>query len=303
VIVAGRGLCVYDAPMASARASIVSALLVLAGPLLAGAAGCRPTEGGDGAASASAISSTTTTTADAGAAPTTKAAKRRKPRPPKPPEHLNPGPEALGRKARSESRLKSEGVMTNGELPVIDSAAEAKMRSREAVVDRALALAIVALKSGGLEQAKVLEKRDELGAALLLSPDEKDFIDEANPTDKDRAQLARRHEGLAVMLWALGFETELPRPARIEDPARIVAFVTQKGAQKLREEARLRSAKELLDATDLIYRYDWACVAARMTSEPAPKGVDCEVVVERHRALNWLIGYQRQSWDDVSTDT
>jgi len=34
-----------------------------------------------------------------------------------------------------------------------------------------------------------------------------------------------------------------------------------------------------------------------------PHGVDCEMVVERHHALNWLIGYQGQDWDDVSTDT
>jgi len=26
-------------------------------------------------------------------------------------------------------------------------------------------------------------------------------------------------------------------------------------------------------------------------------------VVERHPALNWLLGYQGQEWDDVSTDT
>jgi len=50
-------------------------------------------------------------------------------------------------------------------------------------------------------------------------------------------------------------------------------------------------------------RFDWACVAARVSGKSPPKGVDCEVVMERHHALNWLIGYQGQEWDDVSTDT
>ena len=27
------------------------------------------------------------------------------------------------------------------------------------------------------------------------------------------------------------------------------------------------------------------------------------VVMERHYALNWLIGYSDQEWDDVTTDT
>jgi hypothetical protein len=31
--------------------------------------------------------------------------------------------------------------------------------------------------------------------------------------------------------------------------------------------------------------------------------LNCELVVERHRALNWLIGYQQQAWDDVRPDT
>ena len=88
------------------------------------------------------------------------------------------------------------------------------------------------------------------------------------------------------------------------DAGRIVSLVMKdKGPKKLREQARLRSAKELLDEADLIYRYDWACVDARVNGGPAPSGVDCGIVVERHHALNWLIGYQGQEWDDVSTDT
>jgi len=27
------------------------------------------------------------------------------------------------------------------------------------------------------------------------------------------------------------------------------------------------------------------------------------VTLERHYALNWLIGYMEQEWDDISTDT
>jgi hypothetical protein len=41
----------------------------------------------------------------------------------------------------------------------------------------------------------------------------------------------------------------------------------------------------------------------RASGQPAPHGVDWEIVVERHPALNWLLGYQGQEWDDVSTDT
>lgn len=278
-------------------------LLVSSFVLAAGVSACSKPSTDDTSAAPAPVATTTTNVADAGAAPAPKAAKRRKPRPPRPPEHANPGPEALGRKARSEARLKSEGVATNELLPVIDSAQEAKLRAKDAIVERALALLVVATKGEGLEQAKVVETRDKLGAATFLSPDEKDFVDDLAPSAKDKAQFGWRYECLGVMLWALGFEAELARPAKPADAARLVKLVMDRGADKLRAEAHPRSAKDILDATDLAYRYDWACVAARMSSEEPPKGVDCEVVLERHRALNWLIGYQNQAWDDVSTDT
>ena len=286
------------------RMRIARAVLLLTSAALASATGaCRTPATDDTNGSPAAVATVTTTTANAGAAPSPKAAKRKKPRPPRPPEHHSPGPEALARKARSETRLKSEGVLTNAELPVIDSAAEANLRTADAIVERALALLVVALKGEGVEQARILETRDKLGAAAFLSPDEKDFVDDASSSAKDKAQFGWRYEGLGVMLWALGFDAALPRPSKIVDAERLVKLVTSRGAAALRAEAKPRSPKEILDATDLAYRYDWACVAARMSSEPAPKDVDCEIVLERHRALNWLIGYQRQAWDDVSTDT
>lgn len=52
----------------------------------------------------------------------------------------------------------------------------------------------------------------------------------------------------------------------------------------------------------MIYRLDWACVDARIKGNEAPASLNADVVVERHMALNWLIGYD-DDWDNVSTDT
>ncbi len=68
-------------------------------------------------------------------------------------------------------------------------------------------------------------------------------------------------------------------------------------------QAKLRPQAELLDAADLIYRTHWAVRQARLDGEPSPAGLDPGVVHERHYALNWLIGYAGQAWDDMSTDT
>ena len=55
-------------------------------------------------------------------------------------------------------------------------------------------------------------------------------------------------------------------------------------------------------AGDRIYRYHWAVRDARIRGESVD-GLDAGVVVERHYALNWLIGYLDQAWDDITTDT
>lgn len=54
--------------------------------------------------------------------------------------------------------------------------------------------------------------------------------------------------------------------------------------------------------TDLYYGLDWAAIELRIKGHPSDKA-DEGVIRERHRALNWLIWYMNQDWDDVKTDT
>ena len=67
--------------------------------------------------------------------------------------------------------------------------------------------------------------------------------------------------------------------------------------------SKMRSKSQILDEADLIFRYNWACVDARIKNLNMPSGLDAGVVYERHRALNWLIRYMDQEWDEITTDT
>jgi Domain of unknown function (DUF4272) len=69
------------------------------------------------------------------------------------------------------------------------------------------------------------------------------------------------------------------------------------------EDSELRPIGDILDQVDLIYRYHWAVRNARLKGQQIPADLDPGVTEERHYALNWLIGYLEQAWDDVSTDT
>jgi len=64
---------------------------------------------------------------------------------------------------------------------------------------------------------------------------------------------------------------------------------------------KLRSAADLLQAADLAYCLHWAIRDAELNGNVAPGRVPPEVVVERRRALEWMMG--DEYWDDVNLDT
>ena len=207
------------------------------------------------------------------------------------------------RKARSEARLVSEGVPVNSNLPVIEHDGEVTCRTTEAVAWRAMALLVVAAKGEGVEQAVV----DGLVSDHLLearfTPDEVAFLEEQPPKVHSCIQFSWRYEAAWALLWALGFVEALGEPFETCDVPRAFSFMLERTPAQFVAEAKLRPLGEILDEADLIYRYHWAVVDAGINDQPAPASVNSGVVKERHYALNWLIGYMDQEWDDVTTDT
>ena len=205
------------------------------------------------------------------------------------------------RKQWAEEVLENEGVSVNPHLPAIESEAEVSLRAPREVADRLLALAVVAAKGGGLQQALVDEIVEDKGVRPLFTPAELAFIDNPNPSLHDRTQFSWRYEAAWVLLWALRHvDGPLGRPDHICDVPRL--------AETVRDEPDLArhgmcSANDILNEADLIYRYHWAVRQAGLDGNPPPAGLDPGVVMERHHALNWLIGYFDADWDDVTTDT
>jgi hypothetical protein len=211
--------------------------------------------------------------------------------------------EATQRKRRSESVLRRDGVPINVNLPVIETENQAHFRSKQDVAYRALALLVVAVKGEGLEQPMVERLVTQYKLDSYFSPNERAFIRNTSPSAHDRTQFVWRYESAWVLLWALGYVDHLSKPSAICDVKRAVSIMRERTDAQFLAEAKSRPPAELLDEADLIYRYDWAVVDARVNGKPALSGIEPDVVYERHYALNWLVGYMDQNWDDVSTDT
>jgi hypothetical protein len=220
--------------------------------------------------------------------------------------------EALARKERSEARLRAEGVPFIRHLPRIETRNEVRLRCKEDIAYRSLALTVVAAKASGMRQPSVENAIKHLGLSSHFSPLERAFILDPTPPHQDVVRAAWRGEAAWPLFWALGFVDRLDRPTPVvgeRDLPEAVHAVQDHGAQPYVDSARLRSLDDVLDETDLIYRYHWAVREAWLRGHKMPAGLDPGVVEERYHALNWLLvpvdeGPEEWSeWDNVDTST
>ncbi|MEB7938297.1 DUF4272 domain-containing protein [Escherichia whittamii] len=218
--------------------------------------------------------------------------------------------EAEQRKSRSIARLKQEGIPYILHLPVIEDSTEVKIPSLETIARRAVCTLMTIQHACDLMQNDQIEESRDFLIELLtkwgikedLTPKEL-HIFSGEATEQEIINMAWKYEAYWVLIWALGYIDDLDKPIQICDCERAIRVVDQfDSLEAFIENAKLRPVTEILDQADLIFRYDWACVDARLNNKSVAGGLESGVVYERHCALNWLIGYG-DDWDNISADT
>ncbi len=217
------------------------------------------------------------------------------------------------RKERSLKIIRERGVPFMEKLPAIETAEEISPRSAEEIARRAAACLCAIqvacdLNSGDDPEGSrrffkgVLEK---YGVENELTEKEK-AVFYGNPEKQDIINMIWKYEAYWVLLWALGIVDGLNYPDSICDcDFAVRALSDSDGMEDFMKKIKLKNINEILDEADLIFRYDWACVDARLKGLAAPAGLHPGVVFERHWGLNWLISKNsaNNDWDSVSTDT
>ena len=209
----------------------------------------------------------------------------------------------IERKARSIKTCQDNDIPTIESLPAIESESEITLRTKEAIINRALVLNYLGLKSEGLETELLAHFENKYKISEQFTPIELQYKNTEMPSQQQTANANWRYESLHVLLWSLGYIDSLVYPDNICNVAEDTKIIFQMTKQEFIDNAKLRTKEEILNQADLIYRIHWACVNARIKKTPAPGNLNTSVVYERHFCLNWLISYMDQSWDNVSTDT
>jgi hypothetical protein len=222
--------------------------------------------------------------------------------PPPTADGSSPTAAQLARKQASIAAVKATGLPWIEHLPVVEDESAIKPRTSDEVVSRCVATVLCALKGELNDQKLVDQLVEKFAAKSFFSPREQAFVRDRRPPRQALVSFAWGYECVHVFLWALGYLPQLNPPDQIADVAKEAGMIGAKGPDGFARDAKLRPLREILDQADLYYRLHWAVIELRLKGKK-PAHADEGIIRERHRALNWLIGYMGQAWDDVSTDT
>lgn len=221
--------------------------------------------------------------------------------------------EQVERRMRSLDVLAENGIYVPAWYPAVEASANITCPSLEEMSRRAIALMGVCIYSECMHGDKpdfeggqnfLMDFIDNYNSQDYFSPREWKFIHDTAPDKKEANAFTWQYESLYVMAWALGLVEELEFPDHTCDvPLVVNALRKCDSISKLLAKSKPRSPRELLDACDLTSCLHWACVSVRRHGLSEPAGMNTGVVIERHKALNWLTGFGNgASWDEVKAD-
>ncbi len=214
----------------------------------------------------------------------------------------NPTAAQLARRAKNNKTIRDMGLPVLEDLPVVEDEKTVKLRSPEEIAKRCLATTFCAIKGETKNQTLVDSLIKDYSATTYFSPKEQQFITNLKPPQQDLIDFAWRYECVHVFLWAMGARDALSGPNEICQVSEDMKRIRKAGPTKFVAESKRRGPQEILDMADFYYRLHWAAIELRIKGKKSEL-LDEGVIRERHRALNWLIGYLNQEWDDVTTDT
>lgn len=220
--------------------------------------------------------------------------------------------EGLKRREKTLKVIKNLGVDYCEGLPLIGG--ERLCKTQEQVCKRFLACffcAMLACDYGSDRESFENEGRKTICSFLEqfnvkneLYPDELKIIT-GDCDERLAVNVSWTLECCYALMWALGFISteEMEEPSNMCDTRVLVKLVQQfKTFDEFMAVCKMHSQSEVLDMFDIYYNFQWACDDKRVNPSTNCGELNGEVVMERRKALEWLIS-EEQDWNEISLDT
>ncbi|WP_375587451.1 DUF4272 domain-containing protein [Flagellimonas aurea] len=208
------------------------------------------------------------------------------------------------RKIETNKYLESKGIPICEHLPLVENSQEVILRKPSEIASRIMILTGIIDTAFDEDRKEIVSWLKEINLWEGVSKSEKEYLTKKSLTKEDKIAASWRTEAVNVLYWSLGMVDKLNEPIEECDLTKAHEGTKEKygSLDNFIKQSEIRSAEEILDQTDLIYRIHWAVRDAGLNSRPYPNGYNPSVVYERHYALNWITCYQ-EDWDDITTDT
>lgn len=210
---------------------------------------------------------------------------------------------ALERKEKTETLLKELGIPYIDHLPTVEEESEVRLRTSQEIAKRILILVYLNYAAEENSKQDIIDflKTERLWDSVSL--EEKILFEKSKLTDQDRINISWRSESIWALLWTINKVDDLDLPTDEVDISDIVDRLPKfmSNPDDFIKSSTLRSASEILDQSDLIYRLHWATRQSQLNNA-SDLNLDPGIVYERHYAINWVT-YYADNWDDITTDT
>ncbi len=202
-----------------------------------------------------------------------------------------------GIRKKSLETARKLGYLMSASLPLLDE--DIQVRKKEDVIARALTLNCILACSFGFPRNKAINWLVREGLRESLTLHEQTFLENGQVNSGFSLQV----EGLWVLAWSLGFVHTLDFSSYCGNE--LVGFFPnlkeEESSSNFHNKSILRPAEDIIAACDLAYCLHWATKEMEIRGEKPRGKVKPYVIMERRRALEWLLS--DYDWDGVPLDT
>lgn len=196
--------------------------------------------------------------------------------------------------------LTQRGIPYLPQLPLIDELPKEKWKTAQQIARRLIVRYSLTGLSHDAEPKKLLAWLESESLDDEILNDERKYFEKKELSKKDIIRLSWNQESLLTLAWCLGLLSELPLPDLEADLSSIFPKIPpQIEVSKFATQSKRIDLRRILEEADLYYCYHWATRHPEKWTHPVSLNLD--VVIERRRALDWVISDKR--FNEVTLDT